>query len=223
MKINADMLANTVSSKRQVNNKLKVFEGGRCALKVLFLGNSITLHEPAPQIGWESSWGMAASCEEKDYVHILLRLLREKYGEIGYCICNVAEWERDFDRDSLLENYRELKNFQPNIIIARLGENIRAEVFARADFYTAYQNFLQYFAGNDSKIIVTDLFWENQPIDEHIQRLCRDFGYTFVHIGDLGYKAENKALGLFEHEGIQLHPGDKGMQEIANRIWAVLK
>lgn len=42
--------------------------------------------------------------------------------------------------------------------------------------------------------------------------------YTFVSIVDLGYEDENKALGLFEHPGVAIHPGDKGMQRIAERI-----
>ena len=33
--------------------------------RVLFLGNSITLHGPAPAIGWEGNWGMAASTVRK--------------------------------------------------------------------------------------------------------------------------------------------------------------
>ena len=38
--------------------------------RILFLGNSITLH--GPYINWneDAHWGMAASEESKDYVHL---------------------------------------------------------------------------------------------------------------------------------------------------------
>ncbi len=45
--------------------------GSLPAARVLFPGNSITLHGPAPAIGWTGNWGMAASAEHLDYVHLV--------------------------------------------------------------------------------------------------------------------------------------------------------
>jgi hypothetical protein len=43
--------------------------------RILFLGNSITRHPPLEKIAWSNDWGMAASAEEKDYVHLADALL----------------------------------------------------------------------------------------------------------------------------------------------------
>ena len=48
--------------------------------KVLFLGNSITRHGPKADIGWTRDWGMAATSEDKDYVHLLGRQLAKVAG-----------------------------------------------------------------------------------------------------------------------------------------------
>ena len=78
-----DIAKNTVSSKGQVKEYdivRPVERGGE--INVLFLGNSITRHAPAPEIGWDFDWGMSASAEEKDYVHVAVKLLEEKYNLI---------------------------------------------------------------------------------------------------------------------------------------------
>jgi FMN phosphatase YigB (HAD superfamily) len=64
--------------------------------RVLFIGNSITRHEPAPDIGWYGSWGMAASCEKNDYAHVIISKFEEAGLPIEYKIKNIADFERAF-------------------------------------------------------------------------------------------------------------------------------
>ena len=64
---------NTVSAKGQLtSSKFITFDNreGK-GIKVMFVGNSITLHGVLPSIGWNNEWGMAASAKENDYVHII--------------------------------------------------------------------------------------------------------------------------------------------------------
>ena len=53
------------------------FGATRKGPRVLFVGNSITLHGPRPQIGWTNNWGMAATARDRDYVHLLQKKIVE--------------------------------------------------------------------------------------------------------------------------------------------------
>ena len=220
--INKDIEKNTVDASKQVKEKFKIFDGVKGGKRVLFLGNSITLHETKPEIGWNHNWGMAASSEQNDYVHIVLDGLKEKFGAVNYCITNVGEWELNFWKTEVLENFFASKDFGADIVVVRLGENVNRQKLSEYDFEKYFENFVRYFTGKAEKVIITDLFWEYKELDEMIKNVCERVSGQFVTLSDLGYDNANKALGLFEHEGVALHPGDRGMAKIAERILAAI-
>lgn len=79
------------------------------------------------------------------------------------------------------------------------------------------------FSESGAKIVLTDLFWEYEPFDNFVAELAKARGYTFAEIHDLGNDEEMKAVGKFSHNGVAAHPGDKGMNEIAERIYRAIK
>jgi hypothetical protein len=189
---------------------------------VLFIGNSITRHGILESIGWYQDCGMAASSIDKDYVHQTVKMLEEKYGKVQFCIAQRSDWERAFDSPNALDYYKEAYDFDADIAIFRLGENVRmtkpehVEVFANALI-----DAMKYLTENRrAKLVVTDTFWRNQYINTSIEKACAVMGIESVKIGDLGDDDSMKAIGLFSHGGVAMHPGDKGMKAIADRIVA---
>ena len=74
----AQMAKNTVQAQGQLAQSRYIkfdFPQAR-GIRVMLVGNSITLHGIRPEIGWYNEWGMAASAKEKDYVHLLEASIR---------------------------------------------------------------------------------------------------------------------------------------------------
>ena len=86
---------NSVSSKNQLKDSqyVRFLTPEASGVRVLFVGNSITLHGVSPSIGWHGEWGMAASEKAKDYVHLMMDKIDELLPHTRYAICQVAEWE----------------------------------------------------------------------------------------------------------------------------------
>lgn len=214
---------NTVAATEQVqdmDNMRVVRRGG--SQKILFIGNSITRHGPKPDIGWEHDWGMAASSAEKDYVHQTVTILEERGLTVDYAFANFSKWEVNYWNDGVLEECDRFLRFEPDIVVLRIGENIWSRAvrhkLEEVALYPQFDKMVKAFAKNGAKIVLTDLFWAHEPIDEPIRRVAEEGNYPLVHLGDLGEQDENMAKGLFEHSGVAAHPGDLGMYRIAERI-----
>lgn len=213
--------ANTVSADNQlrVNDYVSIYNRGG-SKKVLFFGNSITRHEPAPHIGWYGDWGMAASSIDNDFVHLIVKELDKRFGTIDYCIAQGSKWERAYTRtgEVMQEIYSKAREFDADIIIVRIGENITPEEHLKVDCKPAIDEAIRYLIKSDNaQVIVTDMFWY-AIYNDAFREIAEERGYTFCHITDLEEDERTMAKGLFEHQGVASHPGDYGMRCLADRI-----
>lgn len=196
--------------------------------RVLFLGNSITRHGPAPNIGWNDDWGMAASALEKDYVHRVaagLAGLAGKKPEIKFA--NIADFERGlatYDLDAKLKGEIDWK---PTLVIVAIGENVAALQTddAKAQLKSSLGKLLGKFKKSGVTLVVRSCFWSDPAKDGILRQACQEAGGIFVDIGALGKDESNyaRAERKFEHAGVAAHPGDKGMKAIADAILAALQ
>ncbi|MBQ6472686.1 MAG: hypothetical protein IJJ33_11930 [Victivallales bacterium] len=189
-------------------------------VRVVFIGNSITLHEVLPAIGWHHAWGMAASAAEKDFVHLVTRGIEERTGrQADVRVRNLSEFERNF-RDYDLDKVQDLADFNPDFLIVALGENVPAlDDGGRLEYRAAFKSLLARFLPGRAKplAVVRGVFWPNEWKDAMMAHAASDFAIPFVK-ADFGDDPAMKALGLFEHNGVQSHPNDAGMAAIAGRI-----
>lgn len=225
MAINFMFMANDVDPENQV--KFPYYIDGdieHSKQVVLFVGNSITYHEIKPDIGWHKQNGMAASDLDHDYVHLVLKALREKEPSTAAIVLNGGNWEVDFVNESKKDTIvKVVKQYKPTISVFRLGENSSKPIReGLADPTNYYKTLIKEVADNSGHTIVTSLFWEYPLLDNILKSGAEESNADFVFIGDLGYEDENKAIGLYEHPGIQGHPGDLGMERIAERILKVI-
>ena len=217
---------NTVDSRGQLGKnpdvRFDTYDGK--GPRVMFLGNSITLHGVRPEVGWFHEWGMAASRAENDYVHLLKAEVRKLHPDAAFCICQAADWESAYARGSeMLDRYVEARDFGADILVMRLIENCPGKDFDRDVFKRELHRLLSFLDPTDrAQVILTTGFWRH-PGDDAIRSYGKERSLPVVELGDLGDDDRMKALGLFEHAGVANHPGDLGMRKIAERIFGAMK
>lgn len=216
---------NTVPGENQLkdNDYLSYILQPDPAKKVLVIGNSITRHGPSSEIGWHGDWGMAASSKEKDYVHILYKSLTEYFGPISMCMVQASAWEMTLPamkEEKLREKYSSAAEFDADLIVVRIGENIDMNHTNVTELSESFQNMIAFFGGEKENVdvVLTGMFWNYPQHEEAVKHSLEGKHYHYVCLADLGMDEEMTAMGLFEHTGVAVHPGDLGMEHIARRI-----
>lgn len=196
--------------------------------KVLFLGNSITKHGPKADIDWSGNWGMAASAEAKDYVHVFTKALSEKQGSTPEILVkNIADFERTHQGYDFAAKLKEAIDFQADLIVLAIGENVPAlktEEEAVA-FASSVLKLLRTVSGARKPVIlVRSCFWAVPAKDSCLKLACNEVGGIFVDISSLSADKSlyGRAEREFKHAGVANHPGDKGMAAIADALMKAL-
>ena len=212
---------NTVPAYRQLREDqiCFTFDDPGTSPRVLFLGNSITLHGIAPHLGWNRLCGMAASAIENDYVHICRADILKKHPNACCHIAQVSEWERQYKQgQDVFSLYTAARDFHADVIIVRFVENCPHADFDHETFRAQTRSLLDFFNSTaKAKFVITGSFWHH-PGNEDLQALAEEYGCPFVPLSDLGDRDEMMAIGQYEHTGVARHPGDLGMKTIAGRI-----
>ncbi len=189
--------------------------------KVLFVGNSITKHGPKKDIDWSGNWGMAASAEANDYVHLVTKALTEKAGAAPQVMVkNIADFERAYSGYDIAAKLKEAIEFKADLIILAIGENVPGLKTAedKMKLQASVAALLRALKGDRKPaILVRSCFWANAAKDEALQQACTAVDGIYVNIGSLSKDEANYARSErpYKHAGVANHPGDKGMAAIA--------
>jgi hypothetical protein len=192
--------------------------------RILFLGNSITLHGPKRDIGWTGNWGMAASSEDKDYVHLVTSALARHTGsKPQIMVRNIADFERGYATYDVEGQMKDLFAFDPDLVVLAIGENVPAlgSEDAKAQFKAGVMKILAcVLAKRHPLVVVRSSFWPDATKDELLRQAAQEADAIFVDAGPLGREAANAARSerSFTNDGVAGHPGDQGMKALADAI-----
>jgi len=151
--------------------------------RILIVGNSITAHGPAPEIGWYGDWGMAASKPDSDYVHLLSKDLKSRYDAFQFKILYGVPFEQNY-KSYDFSQVSEGVSFKPDLIIMRIGEN--SNVTDEKVFKEKYDQLIKTLrGGSHAKVICTTSFWPGREVVvQAIKTVAISNKYDLVDIGE---------------------------------------
>lgn len=210
------------------------------SIKLMTYGNSIHKHGPNESLGWSGNWGMAASSEDKDYVHQLIKLLGEKYGadNISWVI---GDGQGSFESDTsnayegqdwtdYLKGVTECaEREKPDIVTIQYGENSHPGETGYSGTEAGYRDAMISIVQMIKKgapnalVLITTPFWGGGPKEKGAKAAAAKLNIPIANLAQFNTD-ENKALdGPDEWAGgVKIHPGDIGMENIAKEMYKQL-
>ncbi len=198
--------------------------------KYFAIGNSITKHQKCDY--WWNEIGMAASAAENDYVHLVTAGLKEKYKNVQAEAYNFSVWEitASKERSQTFSILDPMLAEDLNLITIQLSENAATTL---SGIENDFVRLVRYIQGKcpDARILLIDDYYyaERGALKKSAADRC---GLTFVSLEEIRGKSEyncgmntvvygdDGSEHTVTHAGVAGHPGDKGMEAIADSVLA---
>ncbi|MSR60578.1 MAG: hypothetical protein EXS05_23540 [Planctomycetaceae bacterium] len=205
--------------------------GSLKADRILFLGNSLTLHGPKAEIGWTGNWGMAASAQDKDFVHLLTAAIDARTGgrlkiepppvdssKSTENVINIASIVEQGYASYQAAKIRRQLDWMADVVIVQCGENVPPNGFDPEAFKKGLQALLNDLknSSNPQIFVTSTILWGNPGLDEIKRKVCAEDPAlrTFVDVSAYGLNIPvNGPVG---------HPSDTGMKLIADTLFAAI-
>jgi hypothetical protein len=194
--------------------------------RIYFIGDSITRHgtnqDLLERLKWDHESGMAASSEDKDFVHLVATGISKAVGK-KTCIF----FGNGGDAANAMKGMADAKTYQPHLVIVQLGEHVPADENSQKTF-SEYETLLDGLMALPSKpmIICTGSWSPQKGVSSYqghekrvngIQKdICRGKGVAFADIEK--YALDPSCSGTGGSDGVKWHPNDNGQAGYAKEI-----
>ena len=208
---------------------------GHTPSNVLFMGNSLLLGMAGSASGTGVGFGMCASCKDKDWASVVSAAITGRNAGCTFDRLHVAAFEQSED-DTTAQAYITANRSRWNgkdLVILQIGDNANNDT-RRATFARNLPKLVDSIrAGSPrARVILLGIWFTNETNVRTMQETVKEYGCELVRIDDLNVKANQAVEGqLITYPGGTTttapakwvtHPGDQGMQAIADRLVAAL-
>ena len=199
---------------------------------IYYIGNSITRHgfnqKTLEKLGWGRVCGMAASCEENDYAHILAAKIQNFIPEKKVVMLF----------GSLAEFNKSAPPINPGLVVFQSGEHVTNSNLP--SFAEEYTNILSKIRNTypDSRIIAIGVwnprcreefkectgenYFSNAALIGNIQKtVAKQLNIPFVSVSEYENDPANTGNGVVA--AVRWHPNDNGMKCYADAAFSVFK
>ncbi len=188
------------------------------------IGNSLTMI---------SSWGrgICSTRPDNDYFGLVSSYFREKNKNCVSYAYNFSPWERSSNREETLELLDKFLDEKLNLVTIQLGENVTDTSTYKEDLETLI-SYVRNKCPKATIIVIGD--WWSKEKSEMRRKAASESGVAFADlseiIGNTDYQSSVGEICYLEdgstitvNEAAASHPGDKGMQYIADKILEAYK